>query len=530
MEKSKKTEKKTALGDRVKKLWKKAGLPLAFAAALSGGVLGLTGCPVPVGPNPDNTEQKHSTLDSLVMDKSTYVEGEIATATVKGYCVSAGDMSLGIDIDGDGPLQPQYFTVKPGDFSVECSAVVEEGQYTPWATFSPHDLFDKLKINGESYTVTPPGINPPSFDIKYNSSTGPTDIDERLFNGYTFDAYLMGTDDALLKCYQIKDPQTSEWTDLKNGMVLDYGNGDTAEVIEMPSEQPYFLLRFTLNSTGSNRSFDIMARAVDQRDQVASDIMNVSVLEKILQINVYDKNGVEKTEEGTYDDPIVEAHNMDAAYELEFRSESQTDADRIAVYEGNYFVQEIDPTGSYYKNLDSTGLKHFTFEFLKLGTTLKTIDIFVNSTDEKPNTPVIYEWDPLNGVWVLSDGQIDSPQGLQIRYRIELSDNNNDALDLVDIIDGEWPYQLTTDPGVPNEGDVCVMNVLADGSTELNTGAYVLEEKIYAPASTGMVELRLNTLNRSRGPPYIMRNSSVQTQNDSLESDYVDTNVSISSF
>ncbi len=381
-----------------------------------------------------------------------------------------------------------------------------------------------MTVSGKTYTVTPPGVNPPSFDIKYNSETGPTDINERLFNGYTFDAYLMGTDDALLKCYQIKDPQTSEWTDLKNGMVIDFGNGDTAEVFEMPSEQPYFLLKFTLNSTGSNRSFDIMARAVDQRNQIASDVMTVDVLENIMEINVYDKNGVEKTETGTYDDPIVEAHNMDFAYELEFRSSSQTDADTVSVFENNSFVKNIDVGDSYFRSLNFTGSKHFTFQFWKINTKVKTIDLFVDSTDANPDTPVVYEY---NGTeWVVSDGQIILTQGEQLRYRIKLSDENKDALDLVDLVDVDWPYQLTNDETVPNEGDLCVMNVLSDGSTSVNASAYISDGKIHAAVpETGMIELRLNTENRARGLSYIMRNSSVQTENAPLESSHVDIDV-----
>ncbi len=505
-----------------KKLWRKAGLPLAFVAALYGGI-SLTGCPVPTVP--DIPEQKKSSLDSLVLDKSTYVDGDVATATLTGYSYGTGDVE--IDIDRDGPLPKQMFRVTAGDFSVNCSGVVKEGNYTPWAKFYPQDLPDALTISGKPYTVTPPGVNPPSFDIKYNSETGPTDIDEKLFNGYTFDAYLMGEDDALLKSYQVKDPQTSEWIDLENGMILDYGNGDTAEVFRIVSEQPYFLLRFNLNSTGSNRNFDIIARVVDLRDQIASDIMGVSVLENIMEIKVYDKNGVEKSEEGTYTDPIVEAHNMDAAYELEFRPNPQTYADTVAVFEDNLFVENISPSVSYFRNLDFTGSKHFTFQFWKGSANLKTIDLFVDSTDSNPDTPVIYEWDVQNGIWVQCDGQIGVSQGIQLRYRIKLSDENNDALDLVDIVDGEWPYQLTTDKTVPNEGDVCVMNVLSDGSTEVNTQAYLSGYKIRAPVTTGMIELRLNTLNRRRGPPYVMRNSSIQTQNEPLESSYVDTDVGV---
>lgn len=135
---------------------------------------------------------------------------------------------------------------------------------------------------------------------------------------------------------------------------------------------------------------------------------------------------------------------------------------------------------------------------------LDTLSDSIEGLNTAPNVPTIYEWD--GSAWT-EPSSISVFQGIPLIYRVELSDDNNDPLELLRNISSWGTSQTTTDYNVPNEGDVYIgQDPDSDGSTNL-------------------FEVRMNTLNRQRGPPYTFGDKAGETGETSLPGTSAETDI-----
>ncbi len=392
-------------------------------------------------------------IDLVYSSTTSGNEGDTITITVD-YTSGFID-KIFIDPDGAGVLPEEQYDVNPGDTTKSIDRVFNTaGTFTPEARFES----DGIKVEGDPIDIAGTLDPVPAFDIKYNSSSGSTDADETLWNGYSFKTYFTWTDeDSSIAATEVWNPQSSAWEELYNDMVLDFGNGDTAIAKYSPIEDLYFL-DFDLSSSGSNRSFDVKGRVKDENGQLSSeDVMAVSVLENLISVVPYDDLGSEVPLT-----PFAEIyHNMDADWEVEFRTEAQTQATGIAVYEGGSWIENITPGDSYFRDLDFTGGKDFKFIWVKNGLYMDERTITVNSLDHNPSDVEIYEWNGSD--WSLTDGDIYLVQGVPLRYRVKLSDNvvvgnpvdqDEDTLEHIHVDSGIWGVLDPTDTIIQNPDDL----------------------------------------------------------------------------
>jgi len=137
---------------------------------------------------------------------------------------------------------------------------------------------------------------------------------------------------------------------------------------------------------------------------------------------------------------------------------------------------------------------------------------FTTKANAAPTVKQMYERS--GGEWVVSDGEINCLTGNVARYRVELSDDNFDALELLRNVSTEWSStQITDNPLVPNEGDV-----------------YIKQD----PDGTGnnnLYEIRMSTVNIApRGPPYTMQDKARETSSpDNYESPWSEMKIYVDS-
>lgn len=241
--------------------------------------------------------------------------------------------------------------------------------------------------------------------------------------------------------------RTEEWNGTDFDLISDYTEITDSETLMVPADS---YRKYSLVSKNDNSEY------TDKFHIVSTDVTTP----KAPGSYVYKTDGSETfaLDHGPKDWLFEWKIELYAGGNLE-RIITSGDSSTVAI------AQEGDYTARYYVNGQSN-----------------YFDFGISGENISPATPVVLEAPG----WVAGTSPVSQTQGNDLVYRVELDDTNLDALDFMFSLDPSWDYQMTTNPGVPNEGDVYIVQ-----DPDTNGNSYLYEVRMNTQNRSGLYDLQL---------------------------------------